>query len=72
MPNPKTQRKFYVLTFCLCIAWIGVISYMIFFMLIIISHTFSIPEAVMGLTVFAIGGCTPELITGFIMARRGN
>lgn len=26
----------------------------------------------MGLTVFAIGGCTPELITGVIMARRGN
>jgi len=26
----------------------------------------------MGLTVFAIGGCTPELITGFIMARRGQ
>lgn len=26
----------------------------------------------MGLTVFAIGGCTPELITGVIMARRGK
>lgn len=25
----------------------------------------------MGLTVFAIGGCTPEMITGVIMARRG-
>lgn len=35
-------------------------------------HTFSIPESVMGLTVFAIGGCTPELITGVIMARRGK
>lgn len=26
----------------------------------------------MGLTVFAIGGNTPEMMTGFIMARRGN
>lgn len=26
----------------------------------------------MGLTVFAIGGCTPEMITGVIMARRGK
>lgn len=26
----------------------------------------------MGLTVFAIGGCTPEIITGFIMARQGK
>ncbi|KAG4069582.1 hypothetical protein HA402_002645 [Bradysia odoriphaga] len=72
MPNPKTQRKFYLLTFFLCVVWIGVITYLIFFMLIVICHTFSIPESVMGLTVFAIGGCTPELITGVIMARRGQ
>lgn len=72
MPNPKTRRRFYVLTFLLCIVWIGVITYLIFFMLILICYTFSIPESVMGLTVFAIGGCTPELITGFIMARRGQ
>lgn len=37
-----------------------------------IGHTFEIPESVMGLTVFAIGGCTPEMITGVIMARRGK
>lgn len=36
------------------------------------AHTFGVPESVMGLTVFAIGGCTPEMITGFIMARRGK
>lgn len=35
-------------------------------------HTFSIPESVLGLTVLAIGGCTPEMITGFIMARKGQ
>ncbi|KAJ6640772.1 Sodium/potassium/calcium exchanger 5 [Pseudolycoriella hygida] len=72
MPNPKTQRRFYILTFLCCIVWIGVVTYLIFFMLIVICHTFSIPESVMGLTVFAIGGCTPELITGFIMAKRGH
>lgn len=37
-----------------------------------LGFTFYIPESVMGLTVFAIGACTPELITGFIMARRGK
>lgn len=38
----------------------------------ITGHTFSIPESVLGLTVLAIGGCTPEMITGAIMARKGQ
>lgn len=36
LPNPKTMRKLYVLTFLICIVWIGVITYLIFFMLIVI------------------------------------
>lgn len=38
----------------------------------IAGHTFSIPESVLGLTILAIGGCTPEMITGAIMARKGQ
>lgn len=90
-PNPRTQRRWYALTFLICIAWIGVITYLIFFMLIIISefllqysvrstnyfknvvgYTFNIPESVMGLTVFAIGATSPEIVTGIIMARKGK
>lgn len=36
IPNPKTQRKFYIVTFMICVAWIGVVTYLIFFMLIVI------------------------------------
>lgn len=72
MVDVKKCPKWYPFTFIMSIVWIGAMTYFIFFMLIIISYTFSIPESVMGVTVFAIGGCTPELITGFIMARRGN
>lgn len=36
VPNPKTQRKYYVLSFLLCIVWIGTVTYFIFFMLIVI------------------------------------
>lgn len=68
----KNHPKWFPFTFIMSIVWIGVMTYLIFFMMIIISYTFSIPESVMGVTAFAIGGCTPELITGFIMARRGN
>ncbi|XP_037038337.1 sodium/potassium/calcium exchanger 3-like [Bradysia coprophila] len=68
----KKYPKWFAFSFIMSIVWIGVMTYLIFFMLIIISYTFSIPESVMGVTVFAIGGCTPELITGFITARQGN
>lgn len=37
-----------------------------------IGYTFGIPESVMGMTFLAIGGCTPEMITGVIMSRRGK
>lgn len=37
-----------------------------------IGYTFTIPESVMGLTFLAIGGCTPELLTASIMARKGD
>ncbi|KAJ6636450.1 Sodium/potassium/calcium exchanger 5 [Pseudolycoriella hygida] len=70
--NVKRYPKWYPFTFIMSIVWIGFNTWFIFFMLIIISYTFSIPESVMGITVFAIGGCTPEIITGFIMAQRGN
>lgn len=38
----------------------------------LLGATFDIQESVLGLTILAIGGCTPEMITGAIMARRGQ
>lgn len=93
LPNPQTCRKMYVLTFILCIIWIGFVAYLIFWMLVVIGKirkvlsnfnsfndvffsftgdTFGIAESILGLTVLAVGGCTPEMITGAIMARRGQ
>lgn len=36
LPNPRTCRKLYVVTFLFCILWIGVVAYLIFWMLVII------------------------------------
>lgn len=36
LPNPRTRRRFYVATFLLCIVWIGVVAYLIFWMLVVI------------------------------------
>ncbi|XP_059622452.1 sodium/potassium/calcium exchanger 3-like [Phlebotomus argentipes] len=72
VPNPRTNRKLYPLTFILCIILIGGNSYMIYFMISIIGHTFSIPESVMGLTFVAAGGCLPEAISCIITIRSGE
>lgn len=36
LPNPLKYRKFYPLTFLLCIIWIGLVAYLIFWMLVVI------------------------------------
>lgn len=36
IPNPKTYRKLYPLTFLMCIIWIGLNAYMIVWMITIV------------------------------------
>ena len=71
VPNPKTNPKWFPLTFVLCILWIGGTSYFVFWMVVVIGYTFGIPEPVMGLTFLAFGGCMPEAISAIIVARKG-
>lgn len=65
IPNPKTYRKLYPLTFIMCVIWIGVNAYMIVWMISIIgerlsafSGTFSVaihPSFILRLHVFRSG-----------------
>lgn len=41
IPNPKTNPKWYPLSFVMCIIWIGVNTYLIFFMMIVIGELFN-------------------------------
>lgn len=59
IPNPAKMRKWYPLTFIMCIVWLAGTSYFVFWMVVIIGYTFTIPEPVMGLTLLAMGGCLP-------------
>ncbi|XP_031638472.1 sodium/potassium/calcium exchanger 3-like [Contarinia nasturtii] len=72
IPNPKTFRCAYPLTFIISIVWIGLNSYMIVWMMTIIGYTFRIPEAVMGMTFLAAGNCTPEALSSILMIRKGE
>lgn len=95
IPNPKTYRRLYPLSFLMCILWIGLNAYMIVWMITVIGivetdsrlctvhsnrlsflvdlgFTFAIPEAVMGLTFLAAGGCMPEGISSVLMIRKNQ
>ncbi|KAL0277637.1 UNVERIFIED_CONTAM: hypothetical protein PYX00_004860 [Menopon gallinae] len=65
-------RKYYPLTFVMCVFWIGITSYFGNWMLTVIGDTIGIPESVMGLTFLAAGGSMPEAFSTLFMARRGE
>lgn len=72
VPNPLFMRRWYPLTFVMCIIYIGGCSFFVFWMMSIIGFTFGIPDTVMGLTFLAMGGCMPEAISAVLVIRTGN
>jgi Ca2+/Na+ antiporter len=72
VPDPQRYPKLFPITFILCIFWIGSNSYVVSWMIAIIGNMFKIPDAVLGLTFLAAGGCLPEAISITIMSRRGE
>ncbi|XP_048488409.1 sodium/potassium/calcium exchanger 3 isoform X2 [Plutella xylostella] len=72
IPSPVTRKKWWPLTFIMCIVWIGGNSYFVTWSMTVLGHTFFIPDSVMGMTFLAFGGCLPEACAIFIMSRKGE
>ncbi|EEB18194.1 sodium/potassium/calcium exchanger 4 precursor, putative [Pediculus humanus corporis] len=74
IPDTRTKKfkKFYPVTFIMCIFWIGILSYFATWMISRIGFVLGISESIMGLTFLAIGGSMPEAISTYIMARQGE
>lgn len=72
IPNPLIMRRWYPLTFIMCIIFIGLTSFLVFWMVAIIGFTFGIPDTIMGLTFLAMGGCMPEAIAAVLVIRTGK
>ncbi|XP_032527848.2 sodium/potassium/calcium exchanger 4-like [Danaus plexippus] len=72
IPSPVSCKRYYLLTFIMCIVWIGVNSYFVSWSMTVLGNTFLIPESVMGMTFLAFGGCLPEACSIFIMSRKGE
>ncbi|KAG7313327.1 hypothetical protein JYU34_000438 [Plutella xylostella] len=65
-------KKWFPLTFIMCIVWIGSLSYIVAWMITIIGDTLMIPDSVMGITFLAAGTSVPEAVSSVIVAKQGH
>ena len=72
IPDPMKHKKLYPISFIMCIVWIAGMSWIVFWMVVILGDTFRIPDPIMGMTFLAFGGCMPEAISAVIVARKGS
>ena len=67
---PKPKR--YYLVFFVSIVLIAALSWALVELAVVISHELNIPEAIIALTVLAIGTSIPDLFSSLIVARQGR
>ncbi|XP_014294152.1 sodium/potassium/calcium exchanger 3 isoform X2 [Halyomorpha halys] len=65
-------KKWFPVTFLMCIIWIGSLSYMVAWMITIVGDTLKIPDSVMGITFLAAGTSVPEAVSSVIVAKQGH
>lgn len=73
VPNcilPRWHRWF-MITFLASTLWIAIFSYLMVWMVTIISYTLDIPDYIMGITFLAAGTSVPDCMASLIVARQG-
>lgn len=68
-PSPRAP---YLLTILMSIIWISVISYSCCWFITVVGYNFGIPDGIMGLTILAAGTSVPELISSYIVCKKGS
>ncbi|KAM9741472.1 sodium/potassium/calcium exchanger 3-like isoform 1-T2 [Menidia menidia] len=68
--RPRWAR-WYLLTFLSSTLWIALFSYLMVWMVTIISYTLGIPDVIMGITFLAAGTSVPDCMASLIVARQG-
>ncbi len=64
--------KYHWAVFTISIIWISLLSWLLVESAIHISHALDIPEAIIALTVLAIGTSVPDLISSYLVAKDGK
>ncbi|GFT19340.1 hypothetical protein NPIL_593991 [Nephila pilipes] len=73
IPDCRRSRweKYFFLTFLSSCIWIGILSYILVWMITVIGFTLNIKDTIMGLTFLAAGASIPDAISSLIVARDG-
>lgn len=74
VPNCEKLKsnKWIPVAFITCIVWIGVLSYLLSWMITVIGDTFQIPDSVMGISFLAIGAGVPEAASSIVVVKKGK
>merc|ERR1712062_591235 len=64
--------NWFPVTFAMCMAWIGAISYEVTWLITVIGYTIRVPDTVMGLSFLAVGTSIPEVFSSLIVTRQGK
>uniref|UniRef100_A0AAZ1XUS7 Sodium/calcium exchanger membrane region domain-containing protein n=1 Tax=Oreochromis aureus TaxID=47969 RepID=A0AAZ1XUS7_OREAU len=70
--NLPRWERWYLLTFLSSTLWIAFFSYLMVWMVTIISYTLGIPDVIMGITFLAAGTSVPDCMASLIVARQGD
>ncbi len=72
MPDVERHPERYLRVFGLSIVVISVLSWVLVEAGVVLATTIGVPEAIIGLTVLAIGTSVPDLLSSLIVARQGK
>ncbi|KAK4879199.1 hypothetical protein RN001_007345 [Aquatica leii] len=72
IPDCRKHPRLYVVTFLMCIVYIGTTSYLVAWLITTIGDTINIPDSVMGLTFLAAGTSVPEAVSSVIVTNLGH
>lgn len=70
--NQNHTNFFNIMRFFLSIILLGILSYILVWMVCIIGSTFNIPDCVMGMTFLAAGSSIPDVMASVIVSKKGN
>ncbi|CAI6351467.1 unnamed protein product [Macrosiphum euphorbiae] len=72
IPDCRTNRSLFPITFVMSIIWVSAITYVLSWFLTICGDTFHVSDVVMGIGVLAVGSSIPEAVSGIINAQNGE
>ncbi|XP_017156708.1 sodium/potassium/calcium exchanger 4 [Drosophila miranda] len=64
-------RTIFFFTMLIAVIWISGISYLLSWFLTVVGYNIGIPDSIMGLTVLAVGTSVPEVVSSYIVTRKG-